>query len=324
MNENKCKDIKLPPSEEIEMQDDIYQPQTDEKQMANRLREYQYLISTRYSRVSEPDKDLLSELVVKAKGPGRTMKQFAEEIGTTPSTLSRLVNKQNKGPNSDDLIVGIAAHADPDSGVTFEQMAEAHGMAERELRKHPGMIFQEEAQKVIINELYIRKYTIVDSENVRNRSMRMLIDFSLKTNALQSNESFWGFVTLYTEDRPEHSSPPGIMIVDRRITQIMALYYMGDCPFDKISVVISSKTAFNVIKQRMLDRLDGRKLKDDISIILLDMEKGSFVEEFIIPNESSNNPEVFFPIENTSSEKGESEEDDDESLFGQRPIFLWD
>lgn len=85
-------------------------------------------LATQYSRIKPPDKDLLAEYVVRAKGPERSMRQFAEEIGVNASTLSRIVNKKTAGANSDSLIADIAAHADKNCGITFEMLMHAHGM----------------------------------------------------------------------------------------------------------------------------------------------------------------------------------------------------
>lgn len=45
-----------------------------------------------FTRIHDVDKERLSNLVLRAKGENRSMRQFAEQIGTTPSTLSRLIN----------------------------------------------------------------------------------------------------------------------------------------------------------------------------------------------------------------------------------------
>ena len=100
----------------------------DAESLRRRLMAYMEKLS-QYVRIHDPDKDRLSELVIKAKGPKRSMRKFAEDIGVNPSTLSRLVNQKTAGANTDRLIAEIAAHADPESGVTFEQLVEAHGLA---------------------------------------------------------------------------------------------------------------------------------------------------------------------------------------------------
>lgn len=83
-----------------------------------------------YVRIKEPDKELLAELTVRAKGEHRTMAEFAEACGVNPSTLSRLVNMKNNTPNSDELIAAIAENADPESGVTLGMLLDAHGLAQ--------------------------------------------------------------------------------------------------------------------------------------------------------------------------------------------------
>lgn len=79
-----------------------------------------------YTRIHDVDKERLSNLVLRAKGENRSMRQFAEQIGTTPSTLSRLINMQT-GTASDELIYKIAENADPESGVTLDDLMNAHG-----------------------------------------------------------------------------------------------------------------------------------------------------------------------------------------------------
>ena len=43
-----------------------------------------------FTRIHDVDKERLSNLVLRAKGENRSMRQFAEQIGTTPSTVSNL------------------------------------------------------------------------------------------------------------------------------------------------------------------------------------------------------------------------------------------
>ena len=99
-----------------------------EEKLRRRLMAYMEKLSE-YVRTRDPDRDKLSELVVKAKGPKRSMRKFAEEIGVNPSTLSRLVNQKTAGAVTDKLIAEIATHADPESGVTFEELIDAGGTA---------------------------------------------------------------------------------------------------------------------------------------------------------------------------------------------------
>ena len=72
-------------------------------------------LATQYSRIKPPDKDLLAEYVVRAKGPERSMRQFAEEIGVNASTLSRIVNKKTAGGKLEYFILENAGPA----GIKF-------------------------------------------------------------------------------------------------------------------------------------------------------------------------------------------------------------
>ena len=82
-----------------------------------------------YIRVKDPDKDMLAELVMRGKGIGRSLQEYAEACGVNASTLSRIVNKKNSGPSADRLIAKLAIYADSSSGVTIEKLLEAHGLA---------------------------------------------------------------------------------------------------------------------------------------------------------------------------------------------------
>lgn len=68
-----------------------------------------------------------AELVLQAKGDTRTMQQFAADLGTHPSTLSRIVHMKNTGPSAESLLKAIAEQADPESGVTFDMLMEVNG-----------------------------------------------------------------------------------------------------------------------------------------------------------------------------------------------------
>lgn len=75
------------------------------------------------------DEFRFAELLVRAKGENRTMKEFAIECGVSPSTFSRILNKVNRKASSPELLQTIAANADPFSWVTLEDLAEANGYA---------------------------------------------------------------------------------------------------------------------------------------------------------------------------------------------------
>jgi hypothetical protein len=72
------------------------------------------------------NKERLSELVLQAKGVKRSIRAFAKEIGCNSSTLTRIINMQNRGCSSYQLMENIAKYADPKSNVTLEVLMEAN------------------------------------------------------------------------------------------------------------------------------------------------------------------------------------------------------
>lgn len=286
---------------------------------------YYYDLLEMYVRTSQPDKDLLSDLVTRAKGPSRTMKKFAEDIGTTPSTLSRIVNKQTRGANADRLIAEIAAHADPESGVTFEMLMAAHGMTQKKRPMRPEREYELESKKIIINELYNRQYSMVDVENPEMQAAisRFRLDYSIRTNALHEGSALWGFEAAYIRDDKNSHGGMGLWSISSRLMRITSALYFDKNPYDRISVVISDKDAFELMKKRGAERLGGKILKDEFSVILIDMEQGCVVEEYIIPNEKENNRDVFFLIEQTEKKASEDDEDDMGGTYEQQSFLPW-
>ena len=78
-----------------------------------------------------PDTAELARLLLKAKGVSRKMAEFADECGTSASTFSRIANCKISQPIAKELIVKIAEHADPDSGVEVHHLLHANGMVAR-------------------------------------------------------------------------------------------------------------------------------------------------------------------------------------------------
>ena len=81
-----------------------------------------------YKQIRTPDYSLLANLVSKAKGPDRTMAQFAEATGIGASTLSRLVNHNIKKPLALDVIIKIfECRADEEDTYLLDSLARANG-----------------------------------------------------------------------------------------------------------------------------------------------------------------------------------------------------
>ena len=157
-----------------------------------------------YIRIKEPDKNGLAELTVLAKGEKRSLTEFAKQCGVSVSTLSRVVNAKSASPNSDDLIAAIARNSDPASGVTIQQLLEAHGLAAVDLKiENTGKIdwnktisktkektilnesmYEEKAREILQNELLTRGYNVMVQKDVNiiaTPQLRYKADFVIST-----------------------------------------------------------------------------------------------------------------------------------------------
>lgn len=272
-------------------------------------------LATQYSRIKPPDKDLLAEYVVRAKGPERSMRQFAEKIGVNASTLSRIVNKKTVGANSDNLIADIAAYADKNSGITFEMLMRAHGMdLSRDIRNRWAHSADIETvyDDLIIKALLNRGYSVARLESERHRTISGFFGFDLvlKTDAIPRGDGIWGFdfcmVQSASFEAPrEHQSQMKSITVMRHLSRIAGLFADYHYKYDRVSIVVTDSDAFYGVQKRIEDCY----LRGEVTIILIDLETGDVVDEFMIPwiGEAECKP-VFTPL--PEPEEDSSPDDD--------------
>lgn len=115
-----------------------------------------------YIRIRPPEKEKLAELLIRAKGASRSMRQFALDCGVNPSTLSRIVNMKTSGACTDELIQKVAQNSDPESGITFEILMDANGKVPRRMTgKYTSKEFEATEKSItdiIFKELEDRGY----------------------------------------------------------------------------------------------------------------------------------------------------------------------
>lgn len=271
----------------------------------------------RYTRTKSPDKEALAELVTRAKGPRRSLRQFADDLGVNASTLSRIINQKTASANSDTLIADIADHADPDSQVTFEQLMEAHGMELKEKPVYNEFIsFRETVMDTLVKELSIRDY-IVNSGFTRSRGTsldsimgRCYLDFELHTNALGKDDAVWMF-DFYSPGKG------GVKDTEQQINRIRQwmLMYAGMLCFnedkvDRLSIVISDRKVYD----RLLEHLEGYTLRYGMSVILIDLEVRKVVEEYVLCDDPTGAP-VFFPLPEEDPDEAEPIDLEDDFVF---------
>lgn len=85
------------------------------------------VMAEEYVLARTPDLLRLGELVTRAKGPSRTMAQFAEDCGIGASTLSRIANGKITKAVSLENLQAIYDHRDESVELPFETFARADG-----------------------------------------------------------------------------------------------------------------------------------------------------------------------------------------------------
>lgn len=245
-----------------------------------------------YIRTSDPDKDELSKLITKAKGPGRTMKQFAIECGADPSTLSRIVNKKNSRPSSDKLIKSIAEHADPNSGVTLDAIMAAHGMARildnKAVVKISGNEIEEMFRGALLHELgqSNRKAYIVNESFRVTASVGYNADIVVKSELVSGN-GIWAFEVIPPQYNTQNGcgDPENRFSTNRKIKRmlefigmVLPLFYKNENGISKFSFVIADEITFN----HAVSEFRNYCLPCNISIIFFDLENQIIENEFIL------------------------------------------
>ena len=273
----------------------------DAESLRRRLMAYMEKLS-QYVRIHDPDKDRLSELVIKAKGPKRSMRKFAEDIGVNPSTLSRLVNQKTAGANTDRLIAEIAAHADPESGVTFEQLVEAHGLALKDRHYRSASAYEEACHRIIESELMKRGYSVEDSvaERLSGAGFGLQYDFALKTDVLKNGNGKWYFDCKMSRGNVG-DLPVGYGRTMQWLTMTMALFYCGGVDAQRVSIVVDRREIFEQLKNSCQDVT----IPDELSIILIDINGARVVDEYVLNKKEGTGVTVF----SDSVDAGDSKDD---------------
>lgn len=247
-----------------------------QRRMQERLVIYMELLQ-KFVRVRDVDREKLADMVVKAKGPRRSMRQFAEEIGVSPSTLTRIANLQTNSASKDELIVKIAAAADPDSGVTLEMLMDAHGVEEPKGTSHDRVDYYKEAEKrmrqIVVDELLTRGYSV---NKIEVATKRDAYDLVVETNAVEDRGAGgkWAFeFSAHKSDMPIVGSGS----TNRWIDRIMALFYRGEAGVDKVTIVMERSELY----EQLVGRLKDYRIPDEMSVILV--VGGHVKKEFIVP-----------------------------------------
>ncbi len=270
-------------------------------------------------RVKEADMQKMSELVERMKGEGRSYNQYSKDMGVAASSLTR-ISKQTVSSVSNELLAKLAEHMDPECGVTFEELITANGLIEDDRRSfiESARQFEQDAEDIIRKDLYRANKMVMKvdrQEYVMSRFGRIAVDFVIKTDSKDCDNELWAFDIKYIRERGERYSGLNSdarfmsMRLMETISTIMSELYVGT-NIKKWSIVINREDLFDMCVNRIEERLNGRKLKDKISLILVDTEKRFVSKEWTIPTDDGAEDITVFPCKPEEINKDDIIKDD--------------
>lgn len=264
-----------------------------------------------YVQVRTPDKAALANCVNKAKGPNRTMAQFAEDCQISASTLSRIVNRKITNPLSVDIIIKIFENrAVAEDDYLLDALARANGLHPKDYaervnardsfahKRNEEMSRANMMKNIIVAEavdqgLLVER--VVDMRVVRPGVEapaiypRRRIDFSLalKPEQKSSGINLWSFFLYpYAPDTEAEQS----MMRDRKYVIsnlldkvsrwfLMDAWYPESLSNMKTSFVFADRELFDGFSEAFREA----KLNSEMTIILIDMDRYCVQKEIWIP-----------------------------------------
>lgn len=121
-----------------------------------------------FFQLTAPDKMKLAELLLKAKGPSRTMADFAQLTGISTSTLSRIANGKLTKPLNHKLLRTVYDCSDSAANFSFNELLLANGTVEKEayekgramtqrlFSREEAVTLERHAKNAVVNALLAR------------------------------------------------------------------------------------------------------------------------------------------------------------------------
>ena len=238
-----------------------------------------------------PDKQKLAELVIKAKGPDRTMAQFATDTGISAPTLSRIANGKINNPLSLDILDKIYTHRCPEADFSFSMLQIANGMVDPQVVERgkdyverftsiqeQGIALERHAKNAIINAVMDRGAVVQsipsDFNNRRNESpfgIQLAYDFTLYLP--DAPQQLWYFEVVNGSKR----LPTGMGNVFNKASRLFLLDAWAPefLANQKTSFVFEHRTPY----EQFIRRFKGAPIKSAVSAILIDASTETVLEE---------------------------------------------
>lgn len=286
-----------------------------------------------------PDKAELARLLRKAKGVDKNMNQFAEECETSGSTFSRIANCKITQAVAPELLVKIAEHADPDSGVQAYMLFRANGMLPKDVAERreqmPNRYIREDEifsreigiKNALVNDLISRGNQIQLLREIDDPSAGRFIRSTGRTNMLLRvsgcEAEYWKFRVMgmrFSRVASENETRrPSYKGEARLLLSRLAEVFLEDMwepegfKMCKLSFIFEDEEFYRAFNELVENRL----FNNWFSNILIDIEKGQVIEEFVYNRQDGQ--KLKSPLDYPRMDDGDGGDDDlfDGSIFGE-------
>ena len=270
-----------------------------------------------------PDMANVAAKVNDAKGPSRTMAQFAEVCGTSASTLSRIVNMKNTRRMSIELMLAVVENKAATSSLTLVELFRANGLRrtidleeakidlsqlnsgelfkafKENMLEQRQMTYRERSIKNLLsNELLIRGAKVsvhgrkVDknedtSELAFSYRLHPVWDILYRVNILGEYDCWVvGIVPVTTED---NDSPEYLEGMTWAVLKNFSPLFVTDqwepetLKGKKVTIVFADEKLLNSV----YEKLSNARFKNSFSLMLVDLNKVAIVKEVPLPDNGS-------------------------------------
>ena len=237
-----------------------------------------------YRQTRDSDRDEFNDLLERAMGD-RSARQFCEEANINPSKLSRIRSGQTANV-SNDFLLKIVTHADPNSGVTIDKLLDALGREKKDSSKQ----YMDACRRILADELLQHNYAVKYGTSTASESKQnILSDFEISTDALTGRMDKWIFQCKIFSDYSFF--PAGFGRTDMWLNSAMAYYYTGGRA-GRISIIVERRSLY----EQLCQRLSKIRIPNEISVILISTAADRVLDEYVAPLSDGRRPKTVFSV----------------------------
>lgn len=254
------------------------------------------VMAEEYVLARTPDLLRLGELVTRAKGPSRTMAQFAEDCGIGASTLSRIANGKITKAVSLENLQAIYDHRDEGVELSFDTLVHADGYLPKDVFEHlqarRSVIERNEndqrcAQNTIITAFLDRNIGIQKLPlqptliEVKYPYSRPSLSFLLKTQDTEKRWDFYLMLARVEEDGANRNRMTNKHMLINRIVErfsrvlLMDAWYPNSLENVRTTAIFVDRTLFD----SFVDVYKGSPINTEITAMLIDTERCEIIKE---------------------------------------------